>query len=213
MSKSKERKAEINSSSMADIAFLLLIFFLVTTTIATDKGIALLLPPKLDENQPPPEFLKHQRNIFKILVNSSDRILVEDEPLTDIPLIRQMVKDFILNFGVSSPENQALLSTLSVEQQNFVRSSGRRSDSSDSPTEGVVSFKTDRGTSYEVYLAILDEVMGAYDEIYAERVGITSEDFRNLDKKDPAQNETYQRAREGIPRNVSIAEPSKIGGN
>jgi len=198
---------------MADIAFLLLIFFLVTTTIATDKGIALLLPPKLDENQPPPEFLKHQRNIFKILVNSSDRILVEDEPLTDIPQIRGMVKDFILNFGQASPENQAILATLSSEQRNFVMTAGRRPDSSDSPTEGVVSFKTDRGTSYEVYLAILDEVMGAYDEIYAERVGLTSEEFRNLDKKDPAQKETYQRARDGIPRNVSIAEPSKIGGN
>ena len=58
----------VNSAPMADIAFLLLIFFLVTTTIATDKGIMLQLPPKLDKDQPPPEFLKHQRNIFKILV-------------------------------------------------------------------------------------------------------------------------------------------------
>ncbi len=203
----------VNSAPMADIAFLLLIFFLVTTTIATDKGIMLQLPPKLDKDQPPPEFLKHQRNIFKILVNSSDRILVEDEPLTDIPLIRGMVKDFILNFGEVNLENQELISTLSIQQQNFILSAGRRPDSSDSPTEGVVSYKTDRGTSYEVYLAILDEVMGAYDEIYAERVGITSEDFRNLDKKNPTQKETYLRAREGIPRNVSIAEPSKIGGN
>jgi len=198
---------------MADIAFLLLIFFLVTTTIATDKGIALLLPPKLDENQPPPEFLKHQRNRSKFRLNPGDRFLVGKKPLTDIPQIRGMVKDFILNFGQASPENQAILATLSSEQRNFVMTAGRRPDSSDSPTEGVVSFKTDRGTSYEVYLAILDEVMGAYDEIYAERVGLTSEEFRNLDKKDPAQKETYQRARDGIPRNVSIAEPSKIGGN
>ena len=133
--------------------------------------------------------------------------------MTDVPQIRQMVKEFVLNFGQSSPENQELLSTLSVEQQNFVLSAGRLSNSSDNPKEAVVSYKTDRGTSYEVYLAILDEVMGAYDEIYAERVGISSEEFRNLDKKDPAQKETYERAREGIPRNVSIAEPSKIGGN
>jgi biopolymer transport protein ExbD len=98
MARSKRKMAEVNSAPMADIAFLLLIFFLVTTTIATDKGIALLLPPKIEEDQPPPEFLKHQRNIFKILVNSSDRILVEDEPHTDIPLIRSMVKEFVLNF-------------------------------------------------------------------------------------------------------------------
>jgi biopolymer transport protein ExbD len=207
------RKTEVNSAPMADIAFLLLIFFLVTTTIATDKGIALLLPPKLDENQPPPDITKNQRNIFKILVNSSDRILVEDEPLTDISKIRPMVKDFVLNFGQASPENQELMATLSAEQRSFIMTQGRRPDSSDSPTEAVVSYKTDRGTSYDIYLAILDEVMGAYDEIYAERVGLTSEEFRNLDKKDPSQNETYKRAREGIPRNVSIAEPSKIGGN
>ncbi|MFC2123913.1 ExbD/TolR family protein [Bacteroidota bacterium] len=213
MARSKRKMGEVNSAPMADIAFLLLIFFLVTTTIATDKGIMLQLPPKLDENQPPPDITKNQRNIFKILVNSSDRILVEDEPLTDIPQIRGMVKDFVLNFGQVSPENSDLIPTLSVEQQSFILSAGRRPDSSDSPTEAVVSYKTDRGTSYDIYLAILDEVMGAYDEIYAERVGITSEDFRNLDKKDPAQKETYSRAREGIPRNVSIAEPSKIGGN
>ena len=65
----KQRRAiqEINSSSMADIAVLLLVFFLVTTTIANDRGIAMLLPPKPDPNQPPPEVTKNDRNIFKIL--------------------------------------------------------------------------------------------------------------------------------------------------
>ena len=211
MARSKGRKAEVPVASLADIAFLLLIFFLVTTTIASDKGIALLLPPKPDPNQPPPDITKNQRNIFKVNVNSSDRILVEDEPLQDITKIREMVKEFILNFGENSPENQQLISTLSVGQQNFIRSQGRKPDSSDSPSEAVISFKTDRGTSYEIYLAILDELMGAYDEIYADRVGITSEEFRNLDKKDPVQSQIYDRSREGIPRNVSIAEPSKIG--
>ena len=212
MAKSKNKRAEIPMASLADIAFLLLIFFLVTTTIASDKGIALLLPPKPDPNQPPPDITKNQRNIFKVNVNSSDRVLVEDEPLQDLTKIREMVKEFVLNFGESSQENQDLLNTLSVTQQNFVRSQGRKPNSSDSPTEAVVSFKTDRGTSYEVYIAILDEVMGAYDEIYAERVGISAEEFRNLDKTDPVQSQIYDRAREGIPRNVSIAEPTKIGG-
>lgn len=213
MSKSKSRKVEIPAASLADIAFLLLIFFLVTTTIASDKGIALLLPPKPDPNQPPPDITKNQRNIFKVNVNSSDRVLVEDEPLSDVTKIREMVKEFVLNFGKVDQENQDIIITLSAKQQNFVSGSGRKPDSSDSPSDAVVSFKTDRGTSYEVYLAILDEIMGAYDEIYAERVGLTSEEFRNLDKSDPIQKDMYERAREGIPRNVSIAEPSKIGGN
>jgi biopolymer transport protein ExbD len=212
MAKSKNKRAEIPMASLADIAFLLLIFFLVTTTIASDKGIALLLPPKPDPNQPPPDITKNERNIFKVNVNSSDRVLVEDEPLQDLTKIREMVKEFVLNFGEANQENQELLATLSVSQQNFVRSQGRKPNSSDSPTEAVVSFKTDRGTSYEVYIAILDEVMGAYDEIYAERVGISAEEFRSLDKTDPIQSQIYDRARAGIPRNVSIAEPTKIGG-
>ena len=213
MSKGKNRKVDIPAASLADIAFLLLIFFLVTTTIASDKGIALLLPPKPDPNQPPPDITKNQRNIFKVNVNSSDRVLVEDEPLRDVTKIREMVKEFVLNFGKANQENQEIIATLSGAQQNFVQSNGRKPDSSDSPTDAVVSFKTDRGTSYEMYLSILDEIMGAYDEIYAERVGLTSEEFRNLDKSDPVQKDMYSRAREGIPRNVSIAEPTKIGGN
>ncbi len=213
MAQSSNKKPEIPSASLADIAFLLLIFFLVTTTIASDKGIALLLPPKPPPDQPPIDITKNQRNIFKVNVNSQDRVLVEDEPMEDLTRIRGMVKDFVLNFRVQSEENQQIISTLSPQQQNFVRSQGRKPDQSDSPTEAVVSFKTDRGTSYDVYLAILDEIMGAYDEIYAERVGITAQEFRNLDKKDPTQRELYERAREGIPRNVSIAEPTKIGEN
>ena len=211
MAKQKNRKVEIPAASLADIAFLLLIFFLVTTTIASDKGIALLLPPKPDPNQPPPDITKNERNIFKVNVNSSDAVLVEDEPLRDVSKIRDMVKDFVLNFGKQSQENQDIISTLSSTQRNFVMSQGRRPDSSDSPKEAVVSYKTDRGTSYEIYLAILDEIMGAYDEIYGERVGLSAEEFRNLDKSDPTQSDIYARAREGIPRNVSIAEPTKIG--
>jgi biopolymer transport protein ExbD len=211
MAKSKNRKVEIPAASLADIAFLLLIFFLVTTTIATDKGIALLLPPKPDPNQPPPDITKNERNIFKVNVNSSDRILVEDEPLRDITKIRGMVKEFVLNFGKQDQENQDMINTMSGSQRNFILTQGRKTNSSDSPTDAVVSFKTDRGTSYEIYLGILDEIMGAYDEIYGERVGLTGAEFRNLDKGDPAQKEIYSRARESIPRNVSIAEPTKIG--
>jgi biopolymer transport protein ExbD len=188
MAKSRNRGGQqINSGSMADIAFLLLIFFLVTTTIASDKGLPLILPPKPDPLNPPPPIDKNQRNIFKILINSQDRLLVEDEPLTDIRTIKPMIKEFLLNYG-------------------------RDPRLSDNPEEAVVSLKTDRGTSYDIYIQVYDEILAAYNECYAERVGITAEQFRNLDLKNPREKAMYDQAREGFPRNISIAEPSKIGG-
>jgi len=210
MAKSGRKIPEINSSSMADIAFLLLIFFLVTTTIATDKGLTLTLPPKADPNQPPPDITKNQRNIFKILVNSSDRILVEDEPMDDISGLRDEVKEFVLNFGQIDEENQGLYNTL---PQSLRALSQRSESSSDNPKEAVISFKANRGTSYDVYLAILDELQGAYYEIYGERIGLSADEFRALDRKNPTELEKYNRARDGFPMNISIAEPSKVGGN
>jgi len=210
MARSGRKLPEVNSSSMADIAFLLLVFFLVTTTIATDKGLTLTLPPKPDPNEPPPDITKNQRNIFKILVNSSDRILVEDEPLTDITELRSMVKEFILNFGKPDQDAQELYNTL---PQSLKALSKKDESSSDFPKDAVVSFKADRGTSYDIYIAILDEMQGAFYEIYGERIGITAEEFRSLDRKKPAEREKYKKARVGFPMNISIAEPTKIGGN
>lgn len=210
MARSGRKIPEVNSSSMADIAFLLLVFFLVTTTIATDKGLTLTLPPKADPNQPPPDITKNQRNIFKILVNSSDRILVEDEPMTDITGLREDVKDFILNFGAPDEEALALYNGLPASLKAL---SKQNQSSSDNPKEAVVSFKADRGTSYDIYIAILDELQGAYYEIYAERVGLTADEFRALDRKKPDELEKYKTARAGFPMNISIAEPTKIGGN
>ncbi|MCC5927861.1 MAG: biopolymer transporter ExbD [Cyclobacteriaceae bacterium] len=209
MAKKPRGLPQVNSSSMADIAFLLLIFFLVTTTIATDRGLTLVLPPKLDPNQPPPDITKNQRNIFKILVNSQDRILVEDEPFTDIPKLRGMVKEFVLNFGRPKEEDIQLFNSLPPSLRGLSMQTG---ESSDSPQEAVVSFKTDRGTSYDIYIQILDELQGAYYEIYGERVGISADEFRNLDQRNPADKAKYDAARENLPMNISIAEPSRIGG-
>jgi hypothetical protein len=142
-------------------------------------------------------------------VNSSDRILIEDEPVTDLSDLRDEVKKFVLNFGQMDAENQALYNTL---PQTLRALSEKSATSSDNPKEAVVSFKADRGTSYEVYLEILDELQAAYYEIYAERLNITSDQFRALDQRNDAEREMYKRAREGFPMNISIAEPTKIGG-
>ncbi len=211
MARSKNRTStEVNAGSMADIAFLLLIFFLVTTTIANDKGITMLLPPKPDPNQPPPEVTKNDRNIFKILANSQDKLLVEDEPLTDVEELKDMIKKFVLNFGNPGEEGVEIFNSFPASMKSYVNANGRDSESSDDPTEAIVSFKAARGTSYDLYISVLDEINAAYNELYGERVGISADEFLMLDKDDPTQKDMYEKARQGIPRAISIAEPDKI---
>ena len=212
MARKNRPTAEIPNGSMADIAFLLLIFFSVTTTIANDKGIAMLLPPKPDPNQPSPEVTKNDRNIFKILANSQDKLLVEDEPLTDVFELKEMVISFVLNFGNPGDEGVVIYNSLPSSMKSYVSLNGRRVDFSDDPTEAVVSFKADRGTSYELFVQVLDQINGAYNDIYGSRVGISASDFLQLDRDDPIQKRKYNNARDGIPRAISIAEPNKIGG-
>lgn len=195
MARNKQRdNPEINSSSMADIAFLLLIFFLVTTTIANDRGLSLLLPPDPD-TMDQVDIKIPDRNIFKIQVNSADRLLVEGEPLEDVNAIKGMIKEFVLN-------------------------NGRNKEMSDSPKDAIVSFKTDRGTSQERFIEVLDQVQGAYYDMYADRVGVTNKQWRDIanDLSDPENKRLYDKGRGAVdgniefPMNISIAEPSKIGG-
>ena len=133
-------KNEINAGSMADIAFLLLIFFLVTTTIVEDKGILVKLPPWSDE-EPDITQLK-TRNVYSVLVNAQDQLLVRGEPIR-IGQLRENTKEFIMN-------------------------PARREDMSESPKNAIISLKNDRGTSYEAYLGVYNELKGAYAELWDE---------------------------------------------
>lgn len=164
-----------NSGSMADMAFLLLIFFMLTTTIVNDKGLDLLLPPERTMKKDIP--IK-ERNLFKILVNSDDELLIENQPRSSVYNLRAEIKEFILN-------------------------PNRSKELSESTEKAVVSIKTNRGTSQEAFINVLDEAKAAYFEIYAERVGITTEEFRALTRND----HKYKKARLKIPMNISIAEP------
>ena len=125
----------------------------------------------------------NDRNIFKVSINSADKLLVEDEPLEDVYQIKEMAKEFVLN-----PNNDPTLS--------------------ESPQDAVISLKGNRGTSYEMYITVLDQLQGAYYEIYGERVGLTADEYRNLDRKNPDELELYERGKEGIPMAISIAQPS-----
>ncbi len=170
---------------MADIAFLLLIFFLVTTTIATDKGIPFILPPKLDENTPPTDVKVVDRNVFKVVVNSNDKILVEDEQM-ELANIRKEAIDFLSN-------------------------NGKDASLSDSPTKAIVSYKTDRGTSYEVYIKVLDELKAAYHVLRAKSVGIPLEKYLELDSKNREDRKLLDKAKEAYPMQLSEAEPVNVG--
>jgi len=211
MARKKNRMSqEVNAGSMADIAFLLLIFFLVTTTIASDKGILNVLPPKLDPNNPPPEIDLNERNIFVIRINSNDQFLIEGDYRDNTEGLDEEVKAFILNFGAPNDEAAKLYNSLPASLKAL---SGRDPESSDHPGESVVSIKTDRGTSYEKYLEVFDLAKKAYFDIYAARVNLSTDEYRALTGKNDAEESLIDRGKEGIPMAISIAEPDKIGGN
>jgi len=206
MARNKDRGTpEVSSGSMADIAFLLLIFFLVTTTIANDKGILMQLPPPPEDQQ---DIKLQERNIFKILANSNDQLLVENEPFNQsMAELKTKVKEHILNFGnVSDSESIDLYNSLPPSLKAMAR---QNPNSSDNPGKAIVSFKANRGTSYELYIDVLDALHGAYNEIYAERVGITAEEYLALDQSDDLEKRIYQQGKNGIQKAISIAEPDK----
>ncbi|MBN7811655.1 biopolymer transporter ExbD [Algoriphagus sp. H41] len=211
MARSKGRGSqEVNAGSMADIAFLLLIFFLVTTTMASDKGILNILPPKLDPNVPPPDIQKNERNIFTILINANDDLLVEGEYRRSPDGLDKEIKDFVLNFGAPTEKGVALYNTFPATLQAQAL---RRAESSDDPTEAVVSIKTNRGTSYELFLEVFDLAKKAYFDIYGERVGLSADEYRQLTGDDDASKALQDRGKADLPMAISIAEPDKIGGN
>ncbi len=178
---------DIPNASMADIAFLLLTFFLVTTTVANDKGLTLLLPPPPEALPPDLDVKIQERNLFKIQINSFDAMLVEGDPYTgNMRELSDQIKAFVLNNGLD-PE------------------------SSDSPDKAIVSFKTDRGTSHKKFVEVLDAAQRAYYEIYADKIGVTVDKWRDI-ASDPEQKELYNKSREGVPMAISIAEPTKVGG-
>jgi biopolymer transport protein ExbD len=137
-----ERKIpEINAGSMADIAFLLLIFFLVTTTIQTDTGLNVLLPPYVEE--PPPPEKKNERNVFAVQINGNDGLLVRGKEEKDVKNIKDRLKKFIMNYG-------------------------KDPGSSKSPKLAVVSLLNDNGTSVKMYVAVYDQLKAAYNELWDE---------------------------------------------
>ncbi|MBO7624122.1 MAG: biopolymer transporter ExbD [Bacteroidales bacterium] len=184
----------LNTGSMSDISFLLLTFFLLTSSINTDQGIQRKLPPPPKQNQD--EVKMNKRNVLVVLVNMNDQIMVNSELLPDVSLLKNKTKEFIANPTGDeslSDKKSVYVSELGTEEQ---------------VSRGVVSLQNDRGTSYEMYIAVQNQLTAAFNELRDEfsmaRFGKT---FNNLTS---TQRKGVQKV---IPSNISEAEPVNYGGN
>ncbi len=183
---------EINAGSMADIAFLLLIFFLVTTTMDVDSGLSRKLPPIPEETTEKPPEIK-ERNVFIVLINSKNQLQVEGK-LMRIEDLKKSAKEFV--------ENPADKKNLPEKEAKDIPFFGNYMVS-----KGVVSLQNDRGTSYETYIAVQNELIAAYNELRNELAQ------RRFGKAFSDCNEDQQKAIKKIyPQRISEAEPKNIGG-
>ncbi len=189
MARKKRGVPEINAGSMADIAFLLLIFFLVTTTMDVDSGLARKLPPIPEDLPETPPQLK-EKNLFIVLVNAFDQLLVEGEPMS-LENLRSSAKDFLDNNGDGTCTDCR----------------GRRDPaSSDNPDKAIISLQNDRGTSYEMYVAVQNELAAAYNELREELA--QRKHGKSYDELTPA----LQKEIRGVyPQKISEAEPKETG--
>lgn len=196
MARKKRTPPEINAGSMADIAFLLLIFFLVTTTMDVDTGLQRMLPPPLPPDMPEPPEIK-QRNVFVVLVNANNQLLVEGDWL-DIRNLRKRAKEFIAN-----PADKPDLPEKEMKEIPFFGIYP--------VSKQVISLQNDRGTSYETYIRVQNELAAAYNELRNElalsKFGKTYDELVRLGDK-----EKTDAIKAIYPQRISEAEPKNIGG-
>lgn len=208
----KRSAPEVNAGSMADIAFLLLIFFLVTTTIEKDKGLLRSLPP-IDDTKVEPPIIK-QKNLFTVLIGRDSQLLVEDE-LMGLKNLRQAAIEFLDNGGGTNPEGESC---------DYCK--GKRNESSsDHPDKAIISMKFDREASYEKYMDVQNELVAAYNilrereatRLYkqyypdADKVftAMLDQKEKNQYSKDEVLNERIETVKKLFPMKLSEAEPDK----
>ncbi|MEP3207870.1 MAG: biopolymer transporter ExbD [Maribacter sp.] len=195
---------EVNAGSMADIAFLLLIFFLVTTTIETDAGLDRMLPPI---EPPETDVIIKQKNIFQVNINKNGQLLADDN-LIDLKDLREKAKEFLDNNGDGT----------------CTYCKGKKDpESSDNPSKAIISLKNDRETKYSTYITVQNELVGAYNELRnreAERLFNRTfvemeADYLNPETKDKLDEDAYdelkakvKRIQELFPQKLSEAETS-----
>ena len=200
----KRKLPEINASQMADISFLLLIFWLCSTTMSTDQGLSRRLPPPLPPNMEKPDVEVNERNIFIVLINSQNQLLVQGEPM-DVRQLREEAKAFILNSENDIHKPELFEVTADVLDKN---GNVERTLKTITTKNHVISLQNDRGTMYEKYIEVQNELVAAYNEVrdeYSRREfgGLT---FSELTTE---QQEAVQTL---FPQKISEAEPKNYGG-
>ncbi|MCR5561141.1 MAG: biopolymer transporter ExbD [Bacteroidales bacterium] len=182
----------LNTSSTADIAFLLLCYFLMTTTMGSQTGLSRRLPPMPDEKQKAQDQKVNRRNIIVVKINSQDRLLAGTEPM-DVSQLKDKIKIFLTN-PTGDP-------SLPEKELKDIEGLGTREVS-----KGVISLQNDRGTSYQAYIAVQNELVKAVNELrdeasmaeYGKKFMALSEDQQDIIKK-------------VVPQQISEAEPKDIG--
>ena len=211
----KRSSPEVNAGSMADIAFLLLIFFLVTTTIETDSGITRLLPP-IEENEE--DVIIKQKNIFTVLLNNKDQLLVEDE-LMKIEDLKTAAIEFLDNGGGGRNTNWLVLDQSSGEWVDSGKSgcdycSGKSDPkSSDNPDKAIISLKNERETTYATYISVQNELVAAYthlrniraQELYGESYSEMMKNYKDVNWPGNREKlkENINRLRKEYPQKLS----------
>ena len=181
----------LNTQSTADIAFLLLCYFLMTSTMDQQSGVQRRLPPMPDQNQKTEDTKVNKRNIIIVKINSSDRLFAGDQ-LLDVSQLKDKIKEFITN-----PNNDP---NLPEREMKNIEGYGEYPVS-----KGVISLQNDRGTSYRAYIAVQNELVKAINEV--------RDDFckQNYGKAYTFLTEDQQKiVREAIPQNISEAEPKDV---
>lgn len=205
----RRESSEINAGSMADIAFLLLIFFLVTTTMDVDSGIARKLPEKQPKDQKVDVKIR-QKNVLDIVVNRNNLILIEGEDYVKVTELRKIVTDFLDNGGGLS---NAIDGKPGVPCDYC---EGKKDPkSSDHPTKAIISLQSSRGTSYGMYISIQNEIEGAYidlrnrlsNKLYGRSYDDLLKDYK--DSKSAKTKERIDNLKDKYPQIITEPEPIK----
>ena len=198
---------EINAGSMADIAFLLLIFFLVTTTMDVDSGISKKLSEKPPKDYVPPVI--KQKNIFEVNINRNNEMLVEGETMK-LEELKEAAKAFIDNGGGEGKVEDGV----STGPCDYCKGA-RSASSSDHPNKAIISVQSDRLTEYGMYIKVQNELLKAYTELrnrlamdkYRVSFEQLEEDFKN-DRTNEELKKKVEFIRTSYPQIISDAEPT-----